>query len=101
MRQTLKYSRSHASQGRNDALAGPGDGRFLRLPDVRSVRYNHRKAGRILHDRTGRKGKCRSRQALTKKIVEFQKGTIGVKSEVGKGSAFTVVLPRSLEEVTA
>jgi signal transduction histidine kinase len=39
--------------------------------------------------------------ALTRKIVELQKGTIGVESEVGKGSTFTVVLPRSIEEVTA
>jgi PAS domain S-box-containing protein len=32
--------------------------------------------------------------ALTKKIVEFQGGTIGVESEQGKGSVFTVELPR-------
>jgi PAS domain S-box-containing protein len=31
--------------------------------------------------------------ALTKKIVEFQGGHIGVQSEPGKGSVFTVVLP--------
>jgi PAS domain S-box-containing protein len=31
--------------------------------------------------------------ALTKKIIEFQGGHISVKSELGKGSAFTVVLP--------
>jgi signal transduction histidine kinase len=31
--------------------------------------------------------------ALTKKIVEFQGGRIGVQSEPGKGSVFTVVLP--------
>ena len=34
--------------------------------------------------------------ALTKKIVEFQKGSISVESEVGKGSTFTVELPKSL-----
>jgi PAS domain S-box-containing protein len=39
--------------------------------------------------------------ALTKKIVEFQHGTIRVESEVGKGSTFTVELPRVSEEVTA
>jgi signal transduction histidine kinase len=39
--------------------------------------------------------------ALTKKIVEFQQGTISVESEVGKGSTFTVILPRSLEEAAA
>ena len=33
---------------------------------------------------------------LTRKIVELQKGTIGLESAVGKGSTFTVVLPRSL-----
>ncbi|MBI3853096.1 MAG: PAS domain S-box protein [Verrucomicrobia bacterium] len=38
---------------------------------------------------------------LTKKIVEFQQGAISVESEVGKGSAFTVVLPRVSEKVTA
>ena len=31
--------------------------------------------------------------ALTKKIIEFQGGRIGVQSEPGKGSVFTVVLP--------
>jgi signal transduction histidine kinase len=31
--------------------------------------------------------------ALTRKIVELQGGTIGVESEVGKGSTFTVTLP--------
>jgi len=39
--------------------------------------------------------------ALTRKIVELRKGTIRLESEVGKGSTFTVVLPRSLEEVRA
>lgn len=38
---------------------------------------------------------------LTKEIVEFQQGTISVESEVGKGSTFTVVLPRVSEKVTA
>jgi PAS domain S-box-containing protein len=32
--------------------------------------------------------------ALTKRIVEFQQGTIEVQSELGKGSTFTVILPR-------
>jgi protein-histidine pros-kinase len=31
--------------------------------------------------------------ALTKKIIGFQGGRIGVQSEPGKGSVFTVVLP--------
>jgi signal transduction histidine kinase len=31
--------------------------------------------------------------ALTKKIVEFQSGSISVESEPGKGSTFTIVLP--------
>jgi PAS domain S-box-containing protein len=39
--------------------------------------------------------------ALTKKIVEFQKGGIAVDSEVGKGSTFTVTLPLSLEQAVA
>jgi PAS domain S-box-containing protein len=33
--------------------------------------------------------------ALTKKIVELQKGSISVESEVGMGSTFTVILPVS------
>lgn len=37
--------------------------------------------------------------ALTKTIVELQKGTITVQSAPGKGSAFTVVLPLKLEEL--
>jgi len=36
--------------------------------------------------------------ALTKKIVDIQKGTINVESEVGKGSTFTVLLPRRLKK---
>jgi PAS domain S-box-containing protein len=32
--------------------------------------------------------------ALTKKIVQFQNGTIEVESKPGKGSTFTVILPR-------
>src|SRR5258706_234989 len=35
--------------------------------------------------------------ALTKKIVEFQKGSISVESKPGKGSTFTVVLPAGIE----
>jgi len=37
--------------------------------------------------------------ALTKKIVEFQKGSITVESETGKGSTFTVILPMGAEKV--
>jgi len=36
--------------------------------------------------------------ALTKKIVEFQGGSITVESAPGKGSTFTVILPRSTEK---
>ncbi|PIL42667.1 PAS domain-containing sensor histidine kinase [Massilia eurypsychrophila] len=36
--------------------------------------------------------------ALTKKIIEFQGGHIGVESEPGKGSVFIVVLPVMTEE---
>ncbi len=32
--------------------------------------------------------------SLTRKIVEFQKGTVSVESEIGEGSTFTVKLPR-------
>ena len=39
--------------------------------------------------------------ALTKKIVEFQGGRIGVESEPGKGSVFTVVLPVMMGKETA
>jgi signal transduction histidine kinase len=39
--------------------------------------------------------------ALTKKIIEFQGGRIGVESEPGKGSTFTVVLPVMTEKETA
>ncbi len=38
---------------------------------------------------------------LTKKIIEFQQGAISVESEVGKGSTFSVVLPRVSEKVMA
>ena len=31
--------------------------------------------------------------ALTRKIIELQGGTISVESEVGNGSAFSVILP--------
>jgi PAS domain S-box-containing protein len=37
--------------------------------------------------------------ALTRKIIELQEGTIGVESEVGKGSAFSVILPLEVWEV--
>jgi protein-histidine pros-kinase len=36
--------------------------------------------------------------ALTKRIVELLKGKIEVESVLGKGSIFTVILPRNLEE---
>jgi PAS domain S-box-containing protein len=36
--------------------------------------------------------------ALTRKIVEFQGGTIGVESQLGKGSKFIVVLPLVMAE---
>jgi PAS domain S-box-containing protein len=39
--------------------------------------------------------------ALTKKIAEFQKGTIEVESKPGKGSTFTVILPRVSEKKIA
>jgi PAS domain S-box-containing protein len=39
--------------------------------------------------------------ALTKKIIEYQQGSIGVESEAGHGSTFTVLLPRHSEGVTA
>ena len=39
--------------------------------------------------------------ALTRKLVELHGGSISVASEFGKGSAFTVVLPLSLEGMSA
>ena len=37
--------------------------------------------------------------ALTRKIVELQGGTIGVESEFGRGSTFTVVMPIETRKV--
>jgi PAS domain S-box-containing protein len=37
--------------------------------------------------------------ALTRKIVELHSGRISVESEIGKGSTFTVILPRSSPEL--
>jgi PAS domain S-box-containing protein len=39
--------------------------------------------------------------ALTKKIIEYQQGSIGVESELGRGSTFTVLLPMNIKEVAA
>ena len=39
--------------------------------------------------------------ALTKKIVDLQKGSIAVESERGKGSTFTVILPLGAETLDA
>lgn len=39
--------------------------------------------------------------ALTKKIIEFQQGSITVESELGQGSVFTVLLPASVPEPPA
>jgi signal transduction histidine kinase len=33
--------------------------------------------------------------ALTRKIVEFQKGSIDVQSEFGRGSTFTAIFPKT------
>jgi signal transduction histidine kinase len=35
--------------------------------------------------------------ALTKKIIEFQRGKVEVESEYGKGSTFTVILPTEID----
>jgi protein-histidine pros-kinase len=39
--------------------------------------------------------------ALTKKIVQLQKGSIRVESELNKGSTFTVILPRITDQLDA
>lgn len=39
--------------------------------------------------------------ALTRKITEMQSGSIGVESEFGKGTTFTVILPLVLEKTAA
>ena len=38
---------------------------------------------------------------LTKKMVEFQQGSISVESEPGKGSTFTVILPMCIDNEPA
>jgi len=37
--------------------------------------------------------------ALTKRLIEFQGGTISVESEFGKGSTFSAIMPRIIAEV--
>ena len=39
--------------------------------------------------------------ALTKKIVEYQAGSIEVASKIGQGSTFTVLLPMGNKEVSS
>jgi signal transduction histidine kinase len=39
--------------------------------------------------------------ALTRKLVEFQQGSIAVQSQPGQGSTFTVILPRQFEPPAA
>lgn len=39
--------------------------------------------------------------ALTRKLVEFQQGSIAVQSQPGQGSTFTVILPRQVEPPAA
>ena len=87
------YSRASGKLGVTITSTGPGAANAMGALVKPSAQAEARHSGAARHYQGTGLG-----LALTRKLVEFQRGAISVESEPGRGSVFTVILPHMLSE---